>query len=91
MSATFQSDDHQRHGERARGDWEHFTEFWLFGVFFAAIARFQALSPLAYFRWPMRITAGIELAANLGTVLLWPWTRFVGAPEADALSTELQA
>ena len=59
---------------------EHFTEFWLFGVFFAAIAWFQALWPLAYLRWPTRITAGIALAANLGTVLLWAWTRFVGIP-----------
>lgn len=59
---------------------EHFTEFWLFGVFFAAIAWFQALWPLAYLRWPTRVTAGIALAANLGTVLLWAWTRLVGIP-----------
>ena len=59
---------------------EHFTEFWLYGLFFAAIAWFQVLWPLAYLRWPTPAAAGMGFAVNAATVLLWAWTRFVGLP-----------
>lgn len=59
---------------------EHFTEFWLYGLFFASIAWFQVLWPLAYQRWPRPLTAGIGSAVSAATVLLWAWTRFVGLP-----------
>ena len=59
---------------------EHFAEWWAFGLFFAAIGWFEALWAVGYVTIPTRGMAGLGLAVNAGTVLLWAASRTTGLP-----------
>lgn len=59
---------------------EHFSEYWLIGAFFAGVAWFQALWPVALVRSETRMIPALGIAVNLGTVALWVWTRVVSVP-----------
>jgi hypothetical protein len=59
---------------------DHLAEYWLFGVFFAAVAVFQVgwgVAVLTRSRIPL---PAVTLAVNLGIVGLWAVTRAVGLP-----------
>lgn len=58
----------------------HFAEYWVFGVFFAVLAWYQAIWALLYALRPHRMLALTALLVNAGTVALWLWTRTVGVP-----------
>lgn len=58
----------------------HFSEFFLYGFFFVAIAIFQLAWGLGYLRWPDRRLAALGILANGGAILLWLWSRAVGLP-----------
>jgi len=59
---------------------DHFTEYWLFGAFFAAAATFQVGWAIAYWRYPGTRLAMIAAALNGATILVWLWSRLVGLP-----------
>lgn len=59
---------------------EHFSEFWLFGLFFAGIAWIQALWPLALVHSRTGVVATLGIVVNLATVAVWIWTRAVAMP-----------
>ncbi len=59
---------------------EHFSEYWLFGLFFAGIAWFQALWPVALVRFRTSVIPTLGIVVNLGTVALWVWTRAIAIP-----------
>jgi hypothetical protein len=59
---------------------EHFTEYWVFGVFFAALGWYQAIWAVLYTLRPGRMLGFTALLVNAGTVALWLWTRTVGVP-----------
>jgi hypothetical protein len=59
---------------------EHFSEYWLFGLFFAGIAWFQSLWPLALVRFRNGLTPAIGIVVNMATAAVWAWTRVVAVP-----------
>ena len=58
----------------------HFAEYWVFGVFFAVLAWFQAIWAVLYALRPRRLLGFTALLVNAGTVALWLWTRTIGVP-----------
>ncbi len=59
---------------------EHFAEYWVFGVFFAALAWYQAIWAVLYALRPRRMLGSTAILVNAGTVALWLWTRTIGVP-----------
>jgi hypothetical protein len=59
---------------------EHFTEYWLFGVFFATLGWYQAIWAVLYTLRPGRMLGFTALLMNAGAAALWLWTRTVGVP-----------
>jgi hypothetical protein len=59
---------------------EHLAEYRPFGVFFVAIAVFQALWAILALRYPRRSLLLVGAAANLATLALWVFTRIKGLP-----------
>jgi hypothetical protein len=80
----------------------HAEEWWLFGVFFFAVAWFQAASVAIVVR-PVRRLLAPMVAVNLIVIGIWIWSRTAGLPigpeagereaigAADVLSTVLEA
>jgi hypothetical protein len=59
---------------------EHFTEYALFGAFFAFIGWFQALWAVAFTIRPTRWFALLAIVANAATIGLWFWAHALGLP-----------
>jgi hypothetical protein len=58
----------------------HFDEFWLYGLFFLALAVFQVGWGLGYLRRPNTPLVVIGVLANGAAILLWLWSRMIGLP-----------
>jgi hypothetical protein len=81
----------------------HFEEYRLFGVFFFAVAWFQAGSAIGIVTRPDRRLAGAIAVVNLVVIWVWIWSRTAGLPigpeagepevvgSADLLATVLEA
>lgn len=81
----------------------HFNEYTLFGIFFLAVAWFQALWAVLVVKSHDRRLLLSGLAVNTGVVVIWVWSRTAGLPigpepgvaeqvgAADAISTALEA
>jgi hypothetical protein len=59
---------------------DHLHEYPPFGVAFALLAVFQLAWPLAYLPRPSRSLALAAVVVNLGTALVWLWSRTIGLP-----------
>lgn len=59
---------------------EHFEEWVVFGLAFAVLGWFQVMWPLAHLDRPSRRLAWLAIAVNLGTVVVWVWSRTIGLP-----------
>lgn len=67
----------------------HFGEWWLFGLFFACIATWQAAWGVLLYRDPSESALITGAGVNTGVALLWLVTRTIGLPFGpDAWSTE---
>jgi hypothetical protein len=58
----------------------HFSEWWLYGVFFAGLATWQAAWGVLVYRDPTERAIVTGAGVNVGVVLLWLVTRTVGLP-----------
>jgi hypothetical protein len=63
---------------------DHLREWWLSGVFFAALGWFQALWPIGYLLQPSRRVVWLGIVINLATVVVWTLTRTIGLPFGPA-------
>jgi hypothetical protein len=59
---------------------DHFGEWWLFGLFFAALAAWQAAWGVLLYRYPSEAGLITGAGVNTGVALLWLVTRTVGLP-----------
>lgn len=59
---------------------DHYNEWWLAGVFFYAVAVFQAGWAMTLLRVPGRFPMLVGLAANAGIVATWVVSRTTGIP-----------
>ena len=59
---------------------EHFSEYWVFGVFFVGLGWFQLIWAVLYTIQPLRLLGVAAAVVNATTVGLWLWTRAVGVP-----------
>ena len=59
---------------------EHFSEWWLFGLFFAALAAWQASWGILIYREPSERALVTGAGVNAGVAVLWLITRTVGLP-----------
>jgi hypothetical protein len=81
---------------------DHFAEYFLFGLFFSAVAWLQALWAVAIVVFPDRRLLAAGLVGNLSIALIWGFSRTTGLPVgpdagtaeavgfADVLSTALE-
>jgi hypothetical protein len=58
----------------------HFSEWWLYGVFFAALAAWQAAWGVLVYREPSEGALVMGAGANVGVAILWLITRTTGLP-----------
>jgi hypothetical protein len=58
----------------------HFGEWWLFGLFFAGLATWQAVWGVLLYREPSEAALITGAGVNVGVALLWLGTRTVGLP-----------
>ena len=58
----------------------HFSEWWLFGIFFAVLAAWQATWGILLYREPSERALVTGAGVNTGVALLWLVTRTVGLP-----------
>jgi hypothetical protein len=58
----------------------HFSEWWLFGLFFAGLATWQAVWGVLIYRFPSESALITGAGVNTGVALLWLVTRTVGLP-----------
>ena len=58
----------------------HFSEWWLFGIFFAVLAAWQASWGVLLYREPSERALITGAGVNTGVALLWLVTRTVGLP-----------
>jgi hypothetical protein len=58
----------------------HFSEWWLFGLFFAVLAAWQASWGILLYREPSERALMTGAGVNAGVALLWLVTRTVGLP-----------
>jgi hypothetical protein len=59
---------------------EHFGEWWLFGLFFAVLAGWQAAWGILLYREPSEGALLTGAGVNAGVAVLWLITRTVGLP-----------
>src|SRR5436190_20568406 len=59
---------------------DHFGEWWLFGLFFAVLAGWQASWGILLFREPSERALITGAGVNTGVALLWLMTRTIGLP-----------
>ena len=59
---------------------EHVVEYVPYGYAFLALAWFQTLWAVGYALRPNRFANGAAIVINLGTVLVWVWSRTLGLP-----------
>lgn len=74
----------------------HWSEYWLYGAFFAAVAWFQAIWAVWVARRPLRAVIRVGVVANAAVIAVWVLSRTVGVgvgptpgPEALGLSDVL--
>jgi hypothetical protein len=58
----------------------HFEEYWVFGVFFFAVAWFQAASAVAIVTSVDRRLLATLITVNVITIGIWVWSRTAGLP-----------
>jgi hypothetical protein len=58
----------------------HFSEWWLYGVFFAALAAWQAAWGVLLYRNPSEAALLTGAGVNVGVAVLWLVTRTIGLP-----------
>ncbi len=59
---------------------DHLEEYVWFGLAFAALATFQVAWSIAYVMGPSPGLAAAAVLVNLGTALVWLWSRTIGLP-----------
>jgi hypothetical protein len=59
---------------------DHFGEWWLYGIFFACLAAWQAAWGVRLYRDPSEQALLTGAGVNVGVTLLWLVTRTVGLP-----------